>query len=391
MRSKACFAARAIIFVVAAWVGITPWAAPAEDGKTVRSFYFGNSLTAGTAPEFHHQLAESRGDVWVADTFLIGGSPLRLFAELLFPHYPDMSYPDPSASQAGQADWRARGYVNAVKARQKFENGTWDAVVIQPHQAHLESDVPAAGKLVVWIHEHQPKAQIYLYQTWAVPTYADGNQERPDFASFDYEKFWLRPYADPPPEDDPHPSRIMRTQDYHKKLLGALNKNHANILGDQPIRVVPTGDVMLEVHRRLKTGKLVDADGKPFVLTRRTVIVDNENDRNFVDLKVEQIPFTDISVFYQDFQHQNPGLPRYFDAAVFYAVLFGKKPAGLDYSKYNVFPSKREDGTFDMTSSYVWRPNDNRKFIEISQEVADALADVIWDVFSTDPRTGLRP
>jgi hypothetical protein len=383
-------------------VGLTPLAASAEDGKTVRSFYFGNSLTAGTAPEFHDQLAKSCGDVWVADKYLIGGSPLRIFVELLFPKYPDMAYPDPTAGPADQESWRVRGYTNAVKARQSFENGNWDAVVIQPHQAHLKSmpswvkpprevgDVAEGGKLVAWIRKHQPKAQIYLYQTWAVPTYADGDQEKPNFASFDYEKFWLRPYADPPPEGDPHPSRIMRTQDYHKKLLDALNKNHADILTGQPIRVIPTGDVMLEVHRRLKAGKLADADGTPFVLTRRTVLVDNEEDRNFVDVKVERIPFTDISVFYQDFQHHNPGLPRFFDAAVFYAVLFGKKPVGLDYSKYNIFPSKREDGTFDMTTSYHWRPNDNRKFIEITPEVADALADVSWDVVANHPDTGVK-
>jgi hypothetical protein len=309
-----------------------------------------------------------------------------------------MAYPPP----------QERRFVRAARvagphgARQTIETGTWDAVVIQPHQAHLVwkpdwakpprdiGDIAEGGKLIRWVRKCQPRAQIYLYQTWAVPAYADRNQEKPDFGSFDYERFWLRTYANPAPEDDPHPRCVMRTQDYHRKLLEALSKNHADILGDRPIRVIPTGDVMLEVHRRLKTGKLVDPDGKPFLLTRRTVMVDNERDRNFADLEVERIPFTDISVFYQDFQHQNPGLPRFFDAAVFYAVLFGKKPVGLDYSTYNVYPSKRQDGTFDMTSSYVWRPNDNRKFIEITPEVAGALADVIWDVVTNHPDTGLR-
>ena len=59
MRTRACFAARVVVFLVATCVGITPLAASAEDGETVRAFYFGNSLTAGTAPEFHDQLAKS--------------------------------------------------------------------------------------------------------------------------------------------------------------------------------------------------------------------------------------------------------------------------------------------------------------------------------------------
>jgi hypothetical protein len=369
-------------------------AAQPGECKTVRSYYFGNSLTAGTTPEFHDELAAACGDTWQAQMFGIAGGRLQQYVDLLFPDYPDMAHPKPDGD---------RSKSNALKARQAIENGQWDAVVIQPHQAHLKwvpswvrppreiGDIAEGGKLVAWLRSHQPAARLYLYQTWAVPTYFDNNQEKPDFATFDYERFWLRPYADPAPENDPHPTRIMRTRDYHWRLLNTLNENHADILGDQPIRMIPTGDVMLELHRRLAAGTFTDAGGKPFVLTRRTVIVDNEKDRNFVDLTVEQIPFTDISVFYQDFQHQNPGLPRFFDAAVFYAVLFGKEPRGLDYAPYNVFPSRNADGTFDMSSNYIWRPNDNRKFILITPEVADALTELVWDVVSSHPHTGVRP
>jgi hypothetical protein len=99
---------------------------------------------------------------------------------------------------------------------------------------------------------------------------------------------------------------------------------------------------------------------------------------------------TDISVFYQDFQHQNPGLPRFFGAAVFYAVLFQEKPDGLDFRPYNVFPRKRKDGSFDVTSYVNWRANDNRKLIEITPELADIFADLIWDVVSKHPQTGVK-
>jgi hypothetical protein len=148
---------------------------------------------------------------------------------------------------------------------------------------------------------------------------------------------------------------------------------------------------MLELDRRLKAGEFSDADGKPLVVRLRTVIVANETDKSMVDIKAERIPLTDIRLFYQDFQHQNPGLPRFFDAAVFYATLFGEKPLNLDYSGSNVFPSKREDGSFDTESYVNWRANDNRKFIEITPELAQAVAELIWEVVSRHPNTGMKP
>ncbi len=381
LQSKRCMLCLTLIICAYCFVGFGQ--------ETVRSFYFGNSLTAGTAPKFHEQLAMGRGDTWEVEMFGIAGGRLHQYTQLLFPEYPEMTYPDPEKNRASK---------NALQTRKDIENGKWDKIVIQPHQFHLiqyanwmereAGDIEDGGRLVKWIRRHQPGAQLYLYQTWTSPQYKD-SQENPIWETFDYEKYWLRPYANPAPEGDPFPSRVMRTQDYFKKLLEALNKNHADILGDQPIRLIPTGDVMLELERRLRAGKFVDAEGKPFVLTRRTVTVDNEKDKNMVDIKVEEIPFENINVFYQDFQHQNPGLPRYFDAAVFYAVLFGEKPDGLDYAPYTVFPNKNPDGSFVTESHYNWRANDNRKFIVITPELTQALADVIWEVLSKHPDAGL--
>jgi hypothetical protein len=380
--SRAVQARDGVVLLIGLFVtAILPCQALAAE--TMRALYFGNSLTAGTAPEFHARLAAGAGDEWIAQMFAIGGGRLAQHVDRMFP--PEGK----SADEKGTA------------ARESLEKGDWDVVVIQPHQEHLFAkpnwvkppremgDIAMGTQLIEWIRRHQPQARIYLYQTWATPPYEDGNQENPRFDQFDYERFWLRPYANPAPADDPHPSRIMRTRDFHRQLLEALNETCAKVLNDRPLRVIPTGDVMLELHRRLKAGTFTDAAGKPFVLERRTVIVNNEKEKKFADLHSERVPFTSLSLFYQDFQHQNPGLPRYFDAAVFYAVLFGKKPSGLDYAKYNIFPSKRGDGSFDMTSSYSWQPNDNRTFIAITPEVADALADVIWEVVSTHPQTGL--
>jgi hypothetical protein len=356
--------------------------------ESVKVHYLGNSLTAGTAPKFHEHLGKSKGDTWDAVQFGIAGGRLHQYTKLLFPKYPDMAYPEPTG----------RPQKNALRTRQRIENETYDAIVIQPHQFHLiqfanwmereAGDIEDGGRLVKWIRQHQPEAQLYLFQTWTSPQYED-SQEDPIWETFDYETYWLRPYSNPPPENDPFPSRVMRTQDYFRQLREALNANHADILGDQPIRMIPIGDVMLEIDRRLKAGTLVDSDGKPFTLIRRTVIVDNETDKNLVDIKREEIPFDSITLFYQDFQHQNPGLPRFFDASVFYATLFGKSPKGLDFTPYNEYPKKNEDYEIVKESAYNWKAGDNRHHIEVTEELADALAEITWQVVSSHPYTGL--
>jgi hypothetical protein len=337
--------------------------------------------------ERHTELAAARGDVWETRMCGVAGGRLQQYVDGLFPAFPHLE-PMPEDEK-----W--------LSARRAIENPEekWDVVVLQPHQAHLEffarwldreaGDISSGGVLIEWIARNQPQARIYLYQAWTTPRYDDGNQENPDWESFDYESYWLRPYSNPAPEDDPFPSRVMRTQDYHSRLRQILSEKHAEILGGKPIPVIPVGDALLELERRLKAGTFVDSDGKPFVLSKRTVLVDNEKDRNFAGIREERIPFRNVNVFYQDFQHQNTGLPRYFHSAVFYATLFGSKPVGLDYSAYNVFPRQREDGSYDMTSNVIWRPNDNRMFIEVTPELADAVGELIWDVVSNHPHTGL--
>jgi hypothetical protein len=358
-----------------------------EQADTLRTFYFGNSLTNQQRPDWHDDIARPRGDTWTAEMYGVAGGRLWQYVQNLFPAYPDMDT-KPTEDKA-------------LKARNAIERGNWDVIVLQPHQMHREQyanwlgreagDVHETNILVPWIRKHQPSARLYLYQTWAVPLPIDRNQENPDFANFDYESYWKRPYANPAPAGDPDPAHVMRTRDYHKKLLDTINQTHKEILGDQPARVIPVGDAMLEVQKRLKAGKLVNAQGRPFTLEIRTVLVDNETDKNLVDVRVEQVPFTDIEQFYMDFQHQKPGLPRFFDAAVFYSTLFGEAPSGLDFSNYNVYPDKDAQGRMVLESNYNWRAGDNRKFIEITPDLAEALGDVIWQTVRTHPDAGVVP
>jgi len=359
--------------------------AHAGEPKEVRSFYFGNSLTNQMMINEHPNLAAAKGDVWVTQMRGVAGGRLQQYVDGLFPNLENLEV-EPTDKK-----W--------LEARKAIEEGTWDAVVFQPHQVMLEQyanwldreigDIHDGGILLDWIARNQPEASILMYQPWTTPRYTD-SQEDPEWDAFDYEAYWLRPYSDPPPENDPFPSRIMRTQDFHRKLREALQENQADALGSREIKVIPVGDALLELERRLKAGTFVDSQGQPFTLQIRTVLVDNEEDKNFTGIQVEEVPFENVNLLYQDFQHHKAGLPRFFHSQVFYATLFGKKPVGLDYSAYNVFPVQNEDGSYNMQSNVNWRANDHRHFIEITPELANALGELAWDVVRSHPNSGVE-
>ncbi len=358
--------------------------AEAEEPREIRSFYFGNSLTNQMLIDEHPTLAAAKGDVWVTQMCGVAGGRLQQYVDGMFPDLDNLDV-EPTDEK-----W--------LEARKAIEEGDWDVVVIQPHQVMLEQyanwlgreigDIHDGGILVNWIATSRPESEILMYQPWTTPRYTD-SQEEPEWDAFDYETYWLRPYSDPPPDDDPFPSRIMRTQDYHNKLRQALQENQAEALGDRTIKVIPVGDALLELERRLKAGTFVDSQGDPFTLQVRTVLVDNEEDKNFTGIEVQEVPFENVNIFYQDFQHHKAGLPRFFHSQVFYATIFGKKPVGLDYAGYNVFPYEKEDGTYSMESSVNWRANDNRHFIEITPELAEALGELVWDVVTSHPHSGV--
>ena len=114
------------VFLAIACVGITPLAAAAEDGKTVRSFYFGNSLTAGTAPELHGKLAAGRGHIWQAEMFGIAGGRLQQYVDLIFPF-----------EMTSYVNWRANDNRKFIEITPELADVLaeliWDVVSTHPH------------------------------------------------------------------------------------------------------------------------------------------------------------------------------------------------------------------------------------------------------------------
>jgi len=363
---------------------------------TLRTHYFGNSLTAQTEPEWHDDLAAGRGDTWQTDFYGIAGGRMQQIMAGLFPEYPfGQTFPedptDPDHQPVVQPDWGSAALPtdsSALTARLNIESNTYDVVVIQPHVEDLynyidnpgagrvfeSGDVRNGGHLIEWVRHHQPEAQIYLYATWPDIPNTDGSGENIMWDDFEYSSVWNRTY-DPNSVED-----TIRTYDYVQQLRDVLNENHESTLGTKDVKIVPVGEVLDELHQMAQAGEIVDEFGQPLELTIHTAIVDA--DKQLVSIEQEVRVFDDIERFwYVDRQHQSAGWAAYLGAATQYAVQFGEMPHGLDYTLYNDWP----DG-------YAIQSQDSRIFVELDPLLAQYTNDAIWEVVTRDSHlTGVVP
>jgi hypothetical protein len=178
--------------------------------------------------------------------------------------------------------------------------------------------------------------QVYVYSTWvrwprdARAKLAEGKPLDPGEA--DYEALWLA-QSDPP---------TMHTQQYFVALMNALNEKRAADLAGlkKPVLMIPAGDVLLALDRKLKSGELADLD-----------------------------PTTDWKDIRDAFQpglgvHVNP-MGQVVVSYIFYATLLGRSPEGLDMR------------------SLLREPNETD--LNLSDEQIRIIQKTVWDVVSSHP------
>lgn len=344
--------------------------------EALRTFYFGNSLTGCTNPQWHEELGRSVGAEWIAEAFLGAGWPL-------WKHRQELGTHEIAFSTDAMGDLTiAPEFVQAApyKAR-KFYEGQWDAIVLQAFGPSLDwkvtqmwdgkvkfdqvtdvGDIQSATDIIALYLKIEPKGNVYIYAVWPpmeagevppedqLPDWAKGRDgprtaEFPNRAAFDYEREWLGKQYSPDNPDRPWLDN-KRCQDYHNQLFEALRKNFPRLWQEGRLRMIPTGDIFCALDRKMRAGHV------PGIRT--------------------------IADFYTDVQHIRAGLPRYTAAAAFYACLFGEHPGKLDWRIYND-PGKYGDDPH----------HDKGILLEITPERARIVNDTIWEVVTNHPYTGL--
>jgi hypothetical protein len=331
--------------------------------KELRVFYFGNSLTANTMPNWHAELGKSAGKEWIAKAWLGAGWQLWQHREGLRQGGYEF---DPSSQ--GDLTLDATFIASRNYHAKAFLQSKWDAIVLQAFSPHLElvttqmwgkvnfdephdcGDIQSAADIMAFYLKMNPAGRVYIYQCWPPMRSGKGMDEMrgaefPLRDQFDYEKQWMQPYVG---GERPwtNGTSSNRTRDFNEKLFKALIGKYPQLWKDGRLRMIPAGDVYLALDEAMQAGKVPG--------------------------------FKTVGEFYTDVQHQRAGLARYTDAAVFYACLFGEHPGKLDWRIYNDVKKYGPDTYHDAG-----------ELLEITEERAKAVNDIIWQTVTHHPYTGL--
>lgn len=320
-------------------------AAMAQDAP--KCFFIGNSLT-------DHFLADSRSynpngpaierisklagiENWEYKAQNIAGAPLWW----LWHHHEDggRKYKGSVRDVLGGEDWDVLclqphgGY--GLFARQKRDTTTKGGVDIK--EGEEIGDVRMAANFIQAALKNPDNRdmQVIIYSTWANAPRMKGvaKEDRPPLWTHDFEARWTR--KEEPP--------ATFTQQYFEQLVAELEKLRQTEFPElvKPIRMMPAGDVMLAIDRKLKAGEIADTNP-------------------------ETEPKTVFDMY--DGIHVNP-MGQVVVAYIFYSMLIRESPAGLDMRSLLNEPNE---------TGWTLTDEQNRAFQEIAWEVISGhpLADI---------------
>ena len=240
------------------------------DDSPLRTYFVGNSVTDTIRYGSLAKLAKSRGHTLTWGRDMIPGAPLSW----LWEHPKDGFQEEPFGL-----------YPRALSEH------PWDVLSLQPFDRHLvgkDGDLAMAGNFIDLALKRSPDVQVYVYSRWPRKDKAkDGS------LVLDYKTKWLRKYTG-------GWDGTEETRDYFESLVAGLRKAYEGKA--KPVLMVPVGDVLLELHERMRVGKVPG--------------------------------FTDIAEVYVDGIHFN-NVGSYIVGTTFYATLFRDDPRGMTADPYN--------------------------------------------------------
>jgi hypothetical protein len=276
------------------------------EDSPLRTYFVGNSVTDTIRYDSLARLAKSRGHTLTWGRDMIPGAPLSW----LWEHPKDGFQKEPFGLYPGA-----------------LSDYTWDVLSLQPFDRHLvgkDGDLAMAGNFIDLALNRSPLVQVYFYSRWPRKDKAtDGS------LVLDYKKKWLRKYTG-------GWDGTEETRDYFETVVAGLRKAYQGKA--KPVLMVPVGDVLLELHERMKEGKVPG--------------------------------FTDIAELYVDAIHLN-NVGSYVVGTTFYATLFRDDPTGTTADPYNEKLNPKKDRLID-------------------EELAAAIQNAVWTVVSKHPLAGVR-
>jgi hypothetical protein len=266
-----------------------------------------------------------------------------------------------------------------------LKNFEFDALVLQPYMEKLDQEFKShanwpyfeAGSLQAatalidyamgktlpgdnrWDQQHANTDHVatrrfYIYATWPR---AEAILEQEGEKT--YANYWNASYS-----GDVHPSR-----DYFDQLVSALNQRYPEL--DDPVRMIPAGEVLCELDKKIRAGDLPGVDA--FYQRVQPYYVKARGAKSPFNPKSFEREFGALNL-YADGVHMNDQphngedsgtIGSYLAALTIYATLTGESPVGLTVEPYEMFD------------------------VEQDAELIRALQATVWGVVSSHPHSGV--
>ena len=341
--------------------------APAMQGKaeeTLHVYFIGNSLTMSTTLDRVHALFAERDIDLQYGSQLSGGK--SLIRHLNYKDEPKQKWtswetnkssgdtyePDPN-HYTPDDDIRFGRYDTALVEHK------WDKCVLQIYASNLHDNYKAITAFIDLALENGTCDTFYIYSTWPTRGKKREADDSVTIKNIQYAQVWEKDYPFTHEDNDKRSKRGVASRDYTAKLMELLNAHYPDL--KQPIRLIPAGEVLYAVDKKIKAGELPELEA---LAKRQPDLVPGlDEDTSMAD---------GINVLYADPIHLNPIPHRGNTAGIFlsgstvFTVLSGENPVGLSAEPYGM--GAAED-----------------------QALVRKLQEIIWDVVSNDPRTGVTP
>ncbi len=337
---------------------------PPPPGTDIDVYFIGNSLTRNVPLERLQMLFQASGGKLDYGMQLGGGH--RLEQHLSMRNH---------GNKPGQGRYNTKKPYGTWD--QAFTKHTFDAVVFQPYKSELDQpakvhkrwpwftagDLQAAGGLIDyatgktepgddrWDRQHANTSHVaakrfYIYATWPGAGEVLAQEGEKTYAAY-----YARKYT----------GGVQSCADYYTQLVEKLNKAYPDL--DVPVRLIPAGEVLAELDKKIRAGELPGIES----FYRRNQAYYRKSRRN----NKKKSPYdpdefqasAGVLNVYADGVHMNDQphngkdsgtIGAYVAACTIYATLTGKSPVGLTVKPYEMFDARQDAELIRAVQQTVW-------------------------------------
>jgi len=300
--------------------------------------------------------------------------------------------------------WRAENLESAPYGDYDaaLSNHSFDALILQPYQYWLQTqpgdegtnllgDRETIGRFMEYAMGDNPQGNVatttfYIYNTWPrllgihyrnPGATDDANDYQDSLTGYSFADFYAEPYEVTAFWDGPR--RTVPTRDFVEQLMEGIRADFPDL--GQPVRLIPVGEVLAVLDEMIRAGTLPGIEAHFTREDNAAYYLDARAGQNAFPAGLQETAFDaayGVGNFYADRVHMNTQphngsqdgtIGAYVAALTMYTVLTGEKPVGLPVT--------------DATGGW-------QRFDPIADaELVTALQEVVWEVVTNDPYTGL--